>query len=167
MTINGSTQMTMRDPMTSLHTSRREKGVYDTDSGKYWSSGALCATELGVSVWSVYNTCAGKQKTCKGRHLSYAENVTETQTSLAKRVSDLSVDRSELERKAALWDAYQKELEKQRKEEEKRNMKIAKAKAKMERKERIYNRLKNELATAMAQYQNAERELAELEGNCA
>lgn len=81
------------------------------------------------------------------------------------QLAKVNAENAELAKKAALWDEYQKELEKQRKEEEKKNARLEKARKKKERKERIFNRLKEEMAMAMAEYQNAERELAELEAS--
>ena len=156
MTLNGSNQMSMRDPMNTMHTSRREKGVWDTDNGMYWTSGVACAKALGVSVHSVYQACHDGHKTCKGRHLSYEENVNKTQAQMAHRLSKMS-DYGELKKKAALWDAHEKKQEKERKAKEKHDAKIAKAIKDFEHSKRMEQ-------GAIARRQKAEQRLNALKG---
>jgi len=72
---------------------------------------------------------------------------------------------SELERKAALWDAFQHEQEMKRKAEEERNATIAKVEAKLERRKRIAERIDAEYQNAVHRMMEAEKELAELKGD--
>lgn len=161
MTINGSINMTMRDPMIAK-SDKRCKVVWCTDNGNRWNSATECAKEMGVSITAIHNTLNGKYNTCKGLHFSYAENVTETQSKMAQRINTMTSNLSELERKAALWDAYQKEQEVARKAEEERQQAIVKAKAKLERRERICGNAYNAYLLAEKRRAEAERELAEL-----
>lgn len=155
MTINGSINMTMRDPMIAK-SDKRCKVVWCTDNGNRWNSATECAKEMGVSITAIHNALNGKYNTCKGLHFSYAENVTETQSKMAQRINTMTSNLSELERKAALWDAYQREQETARKAEEKRQQAIAKA---TEKRDKRYNKY----ILAMEQYEQAERELAKLQ----
>lgn len=163
MTINGT--MSMRNPMNVQNIDRRRKPVYCIDNGKRWESAVDCANEFGIHAQVIRDVCNGRHKTYKKLHFSYEENVSETQSKLAERVSTLESNRSELERKAALWDAYEKEQECIRKAEEARQERITKAKAKLERRKRIEQSAQEKYQMAIARRQEAERELAELEGN--
>lgn len=160
MTIAGTENMTMRD-LPTFH-DKRCKVVWCTDNGKHWNSAVECAREMGVHVSSIMYACNGRLQTCKGLHFSYAENVTETQSKMAQRISTVTSNLSELERKAALWDAYQAEQEAARKVEEERQRAIAKAKAKYVRREHICNNAYQKYMMAKERLAEAEKELAEL-----
>ena len=162
MTINGSYNMTMRDPMTDK-IDKRCKVVWCTDNGQCWNSAVECAREMGVHVSSIMYACNGRIQTCKGLHFSYAENVTEVQSKMAQRISTVTTNLSELERKAALWDAYQAEQEAIRKAEEERQQAITKAEAKVERCKRISDNAHQKALLADERLAKAEADLAELQ----
>lgn len=164
MTINGSNNIAMRDHL-GHKIDKRYKRVWCTDNGKSWPNAVRCAEEIGVHVQNIRFVCNGRQKTCKGMHFSYEENVAETQQKMAKTISEMSSKQSELERKAALWDAYEAEQNSIRKAEEERATAIAKVKEKIERRDRIASRAYEDFLAKQQRLNDAKRELAELEAN--
>lgn len=164
MTINGTIKMNMSNPMNVQNIDKRRKPVYCTDNGKRWASATDCAHELGVHITAIYAVCNGKWQTCKGLHFSYEENVSETQSKLAGRVSELESKQSELERKAALWDAYEKEQESIRKANEEREEALTKANKRLARHERMLERVETERERILHLIEQDKARLAELEG---
>lgn len=161
MTINGT--MSMYNPMNAQKIRKNCKPVYCTDNGKRWESATDCANELGLSLFTLYDNLNGRTKSCKKMHFSYEENVSETQTKLAGRVSELESKQSELERKAALWDAYEAEQAAIRKANEEREAAKAKLLKRIERRQRMYDRVKAEEKRLYNLLVADEKELAKLD----
>ena len=97
-------------------------------------------------------------------HFSYEENVSETQYKLATRVSELESKQSELEHKAALWDAYQKEQEAVRKANEERELAREKTNKKLAQHERMLARVEAERERILNLIAKDHAKLAELDG---
>lgn len=164
MTINGSENMTMKDTL-GHKIDKRCKDVWSTNKGKHWSSAKACAEELGVKVASVYQCCNGFVLTCKGHELSYEENVSEVREKQSKTIDAQNKELAkkneriaELERKAALWDAYDAEQKAARKAEENRIKAIESADKKVARRQRMYDRKMEEVQHAYARLMEAKDE---------
>ena len=84
-------------------TDKRTKKVWCTDTGEWWNSAKECAKEVGVSYSMLIDTLNGNHRTCKGKHYSYEENVTETTSRMGERVRHMS----EFEQKAVVYDNIQ------------------------------------------------------------
>lgn len=141
------------------------------------------AERLGVSVHTVIDTLKGRRNTCpiwekdengNRRKVGYChlyeasdyesamEMVMECGRKDSEELSRANARLAEMERKAALWDAYQAEQEAARKAEEEHQRAIVKAKAKLEHRERICGNAYNAYLIAEKRRSEAERELAEL-----
>ena len=159
MTINGTNNMTMRDSM-GVKVDKRLKGVWCIEESRLYSSATEFAKAKGTCLANAYRVLNNDDDrvTCKGFHISYEENVKKTQRMLANRIATMNNERSEfdeMKKKAALWDAYQKEREAAHKAEEEHQTKIAKA---TEKRDKLYNKY----ILAMKLYEEAERELSAL-----
>lgn len=159
MTINGTNNMTMRDSM-GMKVDKRIKAVWCVEESHLYSSATEFAKAKGTCLTNAYRVLNSDDDrvTCKGFHISYEENVRKTQRMLANRIAAMNNERSEfdeMKKKAALWDAYQKEQEAARKAEEDRQTKIAKATEKRDKRYQKY-------ILAMGLYEEAERELSAL-----
>lgn len=159
MTINGTNNMTMRDDL-GVKVDKRLKGVWCVEESRLYPSATEFAKEKKTHLTNVYRVLNSDNDrvTCKGFHISYEENVKKTQRMLANRIATMNSERSEfdeMKKKAALWDAFQKEQEKARKAEEEHQTKIAKA---TEKRDRYYNKY----IIAMGLYEEAEKELSAL-----
>jgi len=175
MTINGSTNMTMNDSL-GHKVDKRFKKVWDTKTGEHWDNAHICARELKVHVTSVYYACNGRTKTCKGRELSYDENVSETRERMANNLSAQNAEITELKAKkdaeiaklkaemealkadAELGRKTRLEQEAARKAEEKRLKAIKKADNKVELRQRMYDRKMEEVKHAYARLMEAKEE---------
>lgn len=166
MTINGSEHITMQDSL-GHKVNNRQKDIWCIETGKHWRGAESCAKEIGVPVQWIWDACNPNtaRKTCNGLHFSYAENVNEVQNRMASEISKRNEKQSELEQKAALWDAYMAEQEAIRKANETREQAIAKAKAKVERRQRVVENADAKLQLAVSRLLEAERELEALENN--
>ena len=138
------------------------KPVICIDTGDVFVSVMDAAEHNGVSVTTMSNACNGRQKTCKGKRFCFVARAEENLDVMTDHIRSMSSERADLERKAALWDAYQKEQEEARKAEEARQTAIAKAEAKLERRKRIVERIDDDLQLAVRRMMEAERELADL-----
>lgn len=140
--------------------------------------------KLGVARQTVIDTLKGRRNTCpiwendengNRRKVGYChlyeasdyesamEMIMECGRKDSEELSKANARLDELERKAALWDAYQAEQEAARKAEEELQAAIAKAKVKRERREHIRNNAYQKYLMAEERLAEAERELAELQ----
>lgn len=138
------------------------KPVICIDTGDVFVSVMDAAEHNGVSVTTMSNTCNGRQRTCKGKRFCFVSRAEENLDMMTDHIRSMSSERADLERKAALWDAYQKEQEEARKAEEERNAAIAKAEAKLECRKRIAATAEEKYMLALKRLAETERELADL-----
>lgn len=144
------------------HTRRAHKPVINLDTGDKYASATDAAEALGCTVYNVSACCIGKTRTCKGFHLAYVAHASQNVDALAERIKTLTTQQTELERKAALWEAHEAEREAIRKAEEEYANALAKAEAKVERRQRIYDRKMDDVRHSFVRLEEAKRELAEL-----
>lgn len=145
-----------------IHTNGNNKPVINLDTGDKYASATDAAEALGCSVYNVSACCHGKLRTCKGFHLSYVSHASQNVDALAERIKTLTTQQSELERKAALWDAQEAEREAIRKAEEEYANALAKAEEKVERRQRIYDRKMDDVRRSFSRLEEAKQEVAEL-----
>lgn len=145
-----------------IHTNGNNKPVINLDTGDKYASATDAAEILGCSVHNVSVCCRGKTRVCKGFHLAYVAHASQNVDALAERIKALTTQQTELERKAALWDAQEAEKEAVRKAEEDLNNAIAKAEATVERRQRIYDRKMDDVKRSFVRLEEAKRELAAL-----
>lgn len=162
MTIKFNNQVNLTDSI-GTRTNRNCKQVICIETGEIYNSATDAAEKLGCSVDNVSSCCRGKSRLCKGKHLSYISHTSENVNALASHIRKISSNHSELEQKAALWDAYQAEQEAIRKANETHELALAKAKAKVERRKRVVDNLDDKFQAAVSRLLEAERELEALE----
>lgn len=145
-----------------IHTNGNNKPVINLDTGDKYASATDAAEILGCSVHNVSVCCRGKTRVCKGFHLAYVAHASQNVDALAERIKTLTTQQSELERKAALWDAQEAEKEAVRKAKEDLANAIAKAEAKVERRQLVYDRNMDGVKRAFSRLEEAKQELAAL-----
>lgn len=126
-----------------------------TDAAEYYNAWAV----------QISNVCTGKFRTFHGKRFCFLRDINQHLDEMMDNNRNTAERVSELERKAALWDAFQHEQEKKRKAEEERNATIAKIETKLERRKRIVERIDAEYQNAVRRMMEAEKELAELKGD--
>lgn len=141
------------------------KPVICIETGEVYNSATDAAEVNGVSVLSMSNCCLGKTRSCKGKHFAYVSRTSENIDALTARIRTMSAEQSELERKAALWDAYEAEQNAIRKAEAERQQALDKAKEKVERRQRVYARLMEQAEIARQRMNEAREELFALEAS--
>lgn len=145
MTIKASQNVTIREPQTD----NRCNDVWRIEDGHHWNSATECARDIGVCLPTMYGALNGKSKTCKGYHYAYGKDVLKVQRLMGKRIADMTEVMNQLQADAAVGRAI-------REAEEERKTALEKARQK---RDTYYNKY----ILAMELYENAERELAELE----
>ena len=149
------------------HIQRRTfKPVLCITNGKRFASVTDAAEAMGVRVSTMSNACTGKIKTCCGMEWMFvghlmekADKVLDHTSALSTALEQEKAKNAELERKAALWDAYEAEQNAIRKAEENRQQAIEKAKEKVARRQRMADRKEEEFKHALNRLHDAEREL--------
>lgn len=185
MTIRGTDRIIAHDPI-DKPIDKRWKRVKCIETSKSWQSAKACSEELKIPYKYLVQHLNNVTPNCHKLHFCYEEDVTKcremqsaqiaksndeneklrTENEKLRMKSDKErAEREELERKAALWDAYQKEQEAIRKAEEARQTEIAKVKARIERRKRMVERIDAEYQAAIRRIMEDEQKLAELEGS--
>ena len=184
MTIRGTEKIIAHDPV-EKHIDKRTKRVWCIETGEPYDSVKVCAKSIGVHYQTLINHLNNKRKSVHGLHYCYEEDIAKYRDMSSAQIAKSNTEneklraeneklraksdkeraeREELERKAALWDAYQKEQEAIRKAEEERQQKVEKLKARIERRKRIADNLNTQYQAAIRRIMEDEKELAELEG---
>lgn len=169
MTINGSANMTMNDSL-GHKVDKRCKKIWCVTEAKLYNSVMEFAEAHKLNPYSVYCAINKKRTTCNGLKITYEEDVAKTQNIMADDISEknaeiakLKAEMEALKADAELGRKVRLEQEAARKAEEERQNAIAKAKAKLERRQRVHDRKANELMIAVARLEEAQHELEELE----
>ena len=168
--------------LTSYGTHRHHacKPVIAVDIQKTFNSVLDAAEYFGVCPDSIINVLKGRQTalrmyerdengnrirfigTCRLTYAAHAETAMDAVMKCGRKsqeeLSKANARIAELERKAKMWDAYEAEQEKKHKEEEAHAMALDKANKKVERKQRIFDRLMNELLEAEVRLNEAKME---------
>lgn len=126
-----------------------------TDAAEYYHTWAI----------RISNVCTGKFRTFRGKRFCFLRDINQHLDEMMDNSRSTTERLPELERKAALWDAFQHEQEMKRKAEEARNAAIAKLEAKLEHRKRIVERIDAECQNAVRRMMETEKELAELKGD--
>lgn len=159
-----STNIVIKDRATvqsiGEHTNRNCEPVVCLTENKIFNSVVDTASYYDVSESQISKMCNGKAKTCHKMKFCFLRDIDQH----LDEIMENNRRNTENERKAALWDAYQKEQEAARKAEEERQQAIAKAKAKIERREQIRRNAYQKYLMAEGRLAEAERELKDLEG---
>lgn len=139
------------------------KPVICIETGEVYNSATDAAEAIGVTVWAMSTHCTGKTRSCKGKHFTYVSRTSENIDALTARIRALSTEQSELERKAALWDAYEAEQNAKRKAEEEHQQALEKANAKLERRRRVLANAEARVALARQRVHEAMEEIYALD----
>ena len=136
----------------------RNKPVINLDTGATYASATDAAEALGCSIYVVSACCLGKIRTCKGYHLAYVAHASQNVDILAERIRSMHEEKSELERKAELYDKIQS----QPNEAEGVALQLAALRAYKEQK-RIVNELKEVYLEAYRAFERENEKLIEME----
>lgn len=165
LTSNGTLHCHRCKPVIAIEISKTFNSVTDT------------AEYFGVSANTVCKVLKGKQKslrmydhdengnrtrfvgTCRLTYAAHLETAMDAVMESGRKANERI---AELERKAALWDAYKAEQDAIIKAKEEYEKAVIKAKEKVERRKAIEQRKQEEYQLAIARRQEAERELNEL-----
>lgn len=140
------------------HTNGNCEPVVCLTENKVFNSIVDTANYYDVSESQISKMCNGKVKTCHKMKFCFLRDIDQHLDTIMENSRRNMEKISDLERKAALWDAYQKE------QEETRQQAIVKVKAKIERRERIRHNAYQKYLMAEGRLAEAERELKDLEG---
>jgi cobalamin biosynthesis protein CbiD len=154
-----------------IHTFPNAKPVVCIETGEVFTSVLDAAASAGVADSSMVSHLKGRSKTCNGKHFCYLSRANESLDAIVTRLREASTDAED----ARKWRAYQAEQEAIRRAEQKRidderkakeeyEAAVEKAKAKIERRGKIYARLEQQLKKAMVRVVEAEKEYEELTG---
>lgn len=150
---------------TGEHTGSNYKPVVCITDNMTFNSVTDAAEYYHTWTISISNVCTGKFRTFHGKRFCFLRDINQHLDEMMDNSRNTAEKVSELERKAALWDAFQHEQEMKRKVEEERNATIAKLEAKLERRKHIVERIDAEYQNAVRRMMEAEKELAELKGD--
>lgn len=121
-----------------------------TDAAEYYNAWAI----------QISNVCTGKFRTFRGKRFCFLRDINQHLDEMMDDSRNMAKKISELERKATLWDTYQREQEAKRKAEEER---IKDAQFALERANEKLDRRKEIMECIDAQYQKAVRRMMEAE----
>lgn len=168
MTINGSTNMTMNDSL-GHKVDKRCKKIWCVTEAKLYNSVTEFADEHKINRGTVYDVINKKRNTCHGLKISYEEDVAKTQTIMASDIDEKNAEIAKLKAEmeamkadAELGRKTRMEQEAARKAEEDRINAINKAKAKFERRQRMYSRKMDECKVCYERLMEAKQELEAL-----
>ena len=139
------------------HTNGNCEPVVCLTEDKIFNSVTDAANHYDASISQISAVCNKKAKTCHKMRFCFLRDIDQHLDEIMENNRRNMEKISALERKAALWDAYQKQ-------EETRQQAIAKVKAKIERRERIRHNAYQKYLMAEGRLTEAERELKDLEG---
>lgn len=140
------------------HTNGNCDPVVCLTENKIFNSVTDAANYYDANISQISKVCNEKVKTCHKMRFCFLRDIDQHLNEIMENNRRNTEKISDLERKAALWDAYQKE------QEESRQQAIAKVKAKIERRERIRHNAYQKYLMAEGRLAEAERELKDLEG---
>ena len=143
------------------HTGGATKPVICIDTGMVYTSCTDAAKANGVSLNAMSQCCIGNIKRVKGKRFCYLSKVASHLDEMTARIQQLS----EMEAKAKAYEVLMAEQEKARREKEKHDAAIAKAEAKVARREEISRRKHAEANKADELLNEAKVELDILKGN--
>lgn len=143
------------------HSNGNAKPVLCLTTNERFVSVIDAAEAYGIDKSGISAACRGKIKTYKGKKWCFVSD----RDAHFNEILDTRPNYAELERKAAAWDKLIAELEKENKEKEKRQAKIAKAEAKVEYCRRIVEGMDAKYQLAVSRLIEAEKKLAELKGD--
>lgn len=106
------------------HRTKGCKAVFCLETGEIFASGLDAANAKGVCPDMISRACTGKVRSCKGQHFFFVSKATENLNLVAMHLRSLATEMAELKTKAALYDAWQAELEAERKAEEERKQRL-------------------------------------------
>ena len=139
------------------HTNGNCEPVVCLTEDKIFNSVTDTANHYDASISQISAVCNKKAKTCHKMRFCFLRDIDQHLDEIMENNRRNTEKISDLERKAALWDAYQKE-------QEERQQAIVKVKAKIERRERIRHNAYQKYLMAEDRLAEAERELKDLEG---
>ena len=146
------------------------KPIINKTTGDVYASATDAAEILGCTIDAVSMCCRGKIKSCKGNELEYVKHASENVGSLTKvvrnknaEIEKLRAKIAEMEADAAIGRAIREEKEAIRKAEEEYAKALSKARAKVERRQRVVENADAKLQLAVSRLMEAERELEALE----
>lgn len=140
------------------HTNGNCEPVVCLTEDKIFNSVTDAANHYDASISQISAVCNKKAKTCHKMQFCFLRDIDQHLNEIMENNRRNMEKISALERKAALWDAYQK------KQEDARQQAIVKVKAKIERRERIRHNAYQKYLMAEGRLAEAERELKDLEG---
>lgn len=154
-----------------VHTFPNAKPVVCIETGEVFTSVLDAAAAAGVTDSSMVCHLKGRVKTCKGKHYCYLSKTNENLDAIVTRLRETSA----MEEDAQKWRAYQAEQEAIRKAEQKRldderkakeeyEAAVEKAKNKIKRCYKIFDRFEQQLNKAALRITEAETEYRELTG---
>ena len=148
------------------HNSKHCRPVIIIEEGRTFTSIMDAAEYLGVNYSALWSHLDGRYKTCKRKHVRYADEYEGTVDELSAEVrkgnqenDTLKAENAELKAELAEWIEFKKQKEAERKAEEARKAAITKAREKLARRTTIRQRKADELAEAEAFEAEAQREL--------
>ena len=139
------------------HTNGNCEPVVCLTEDKIFNSVTDTANHYDASISQISAVCNKKAKTCHKMRFCFLRDIDQHLDEIMENNRRNTEKISDLERKAALWDAYQKE-------QEERQQAIAKVKAKIARREQIRRNAYQKYLMAEGRLAEAERELKDLEG---
>ena len=138
------------------HTNGNCEPVVCLTEDKIFNSVTDTANHYDASISQISAVCNKKAKTCHKMRFCFLRDIDQHLDEIMENNRRNMEKISDLERKAALWDAYQKE-------QEERQQAIVKVKAKIERRERIRHNAYQKYLMAEGRLAEAEKELKDLE----
>lgn len=147
------------------HINGNSKAVTILEEGKTFGSVTDAAEYLGVHYSMLQGHLHGKYRTVKGKHCFFVSQRDSNYDAMANHINNLYEKQSELERKAALWDAYEAEQNAARKAKEAHEAAVAKAMEKVARRQRIYEATMEKAKACNIRLAEAKRELEALNGS--
>lgn len=100
------------------HRTKGSKAVFCLETGEIFASGLDAASAKGVCPDMISRACTGKVRSCKGQHFFFVSKATENLNIVAAHLRNLAMENAKLKVKADLYDAWQAELEAERRAEE-------------------------------------------------
>lgn len=100
------------------HLNKNSKAVFCLETGEIFASNLDAALAKGVTRSTMSAHCTGKTRHCNGQHFFHVSKATENLNLVAMHLRNLATENAKLKVKADLYDAWQAELEAERRAEE-------------------------------------------------
>ncbi len=157
------------------HTNTNAKPVICIDTGEVFASVTDAAEHFGVHWTCMSSVIRGRSKTCKGKRFCLLSKATENLGELTSQIAQLSEDARRWREYQAAQDAIRREEEGRKLAEQKRleaierarrehEERIAKVTTKLDHRNRIVERIQEELRLAIERRDETASELNELNG---